>query len=715
MAHALDSTRSPGRRAPSPLPGTGGNGPRDTSAKAPYRPEVQGLRAFAVLMVVVYHVWLGRVSGGVDVFLLVSAFLLTASFTRKVEAGGPLRLGSYWLHRFKGLLPAAVVVLLAVLAATASLLPRSRWPDIFTQTWSSLFYTQNWTLAAESVDYYAADHSTASPLQHFWSLSIQGQVFILWPLVFAACAFAWRGLRRLRPGLSYRTVLAVAFGAVFAASLAYSVHATATNQAFAYFDTRARLWEFALGSLLALAVPLAARLPAAARVALGWTGLAAMLACGVVLQVQAQFPGYIALWPTLAAGAIIAAGDTGGRRGVDRLLAAPPLVRLGGISYALYLWHWPILVIYLAVKGESEAGLIGGTAVIALSLALAWATTKAIETPFHAWHWPAQRRRRLGLVVAVMVGLVAAPLSGWQARVAAYEEAAQAQAPGDNPGAHALRPGFEFDGDPAAVVRPLTSRVSDEWANYGGDCTGDYALTDPRMEFCQMGGDPATATKTVVVLGDSHGQHWTPALAVAAERNGWAWVLVNRPACRFGAESAEREAECNDFNEAATRYVLDAKPDAVLTVASLTAHHGGPDGTAPADHERVVPGYLAGIRPFLDAGLQVVGMRDTPRFDRNIVECVDLRGPEDAECTRPVDEVMAPVSPLRELQTRIERGELPRNLGFFDMTDQLCPDGTCRPVIGNVLAYMDESHLTKTYVETTAPVFEQRFRAAAGW
>ena len=154
-------------------------------------------------MVVTYHVWLGRVSGGVDIFLLISAFLLTLSFVRKVEAGTSLNLLRHWLHLFKRLLPAAVVVILGVLAGTWLILPQSRWPAVLDQAWASLLYRQNWLLADTAVDYYAQDHAGASPLQHFWSLSIQGQVFILWPLVFAGSAVVWRLLRR-RYNASYR-------------------------------------------------------------------------------------------------------------------------------------------------------------------------------------------------------------------------------------------------------------------------------------------------------------------------------------------------------------------------------------------------------------------------------------------------------------------------------------------------------------------------------
>ncbi|WP_394247829.1 acyltransferase family protein [Arthrobacter pityocampae] len=685
---------SPPTVAPTTAPATGGT-PSGGGDPRRYRPEVQGLRALAVAMVVVYHVWLGRVSGGVDVFLLVSAFLLTVTFTRKLEAQQPLALVAYWLNLLKRLLPAVVVVLLSVLAATAVLLPSSRWRAVFDQTWASLAYRQNWELAGNAVDYYALDHSAASPLQHFWSLSIQGQVFLLWPLLFAG-AGALAAVTRLRP----RPVLIVLFGALFAVSLAFSVWQTGADQAAAYFDTRARLWEFALGSLVALALPYLV-LPRRVRVVLGWAGVVMMLACGILLQVQQQFPGFVALWPTLAAAAVIVAGRTDSPAGVDRWLSSRPFLRLGGASYALYLWHWPVLVIWLVVAGKEGAGLLDGAAVVGASLVLAVLTTRFVEEPLRSWSWPSAGRRRTGLVAAVALTLVAVPLSGWEYRVQAQETAVEQQTRDDNPGAEALHPSFEYRGAEDALVKPLASSLGAEWAAVDGPCPEALMPADPQLASCVRTGDEATAERTVLVLGDSHSQMWMTALGAMAEANDWLAVSVHRPNCRFVDAPGSVDAECQAFNDAVRAYALDLDPDAVLTVGTRT------DWSSPA--EEVPAGFEAGITPLLDAGIPVVALRDTPRFEEDMAECTDRHAADPSVCDVPAAEVLAPSSPLLPLAERLP------GLEHVDLTDVVCAGATCPGVVGNVRVYMDRDHLSKTYVETTIPVFEERFRAALGW
>lgn len=678
-----------------PAPPATGGGAAPNPGERRFRPEVQGLRALAVGMVVIYHVWLGRVSGGVDVFLLISAFLLTVTFTRRLETGQPLALTAYWLGLLRRLLPAAVVVLLAVLAATAVLVPSSRWRSVLDQTWASLTYRQNWVLAGNAVDYYALDSSAASPLQHFWSLSIQGQVFLLWPLLFALAGVVV-AVTRLR----VRPVLLVLFGAVLAVSLAFSIRQTGTDQAAAYFDTRARLWEFALGSLVALALPYLV-LPVRVRVVLGWAGVAMMLACGVLLQVQQQFPGYVALWPTLAAAAVIVAGRTESPAGVDRWLSAAPLLRLGEVSYALYLWHWPVLVLWLIVADKPSAGLPDGAVVIAVSLLLAVLTTRLVEDPVRSWTWPSVRRRRTVLVAAATLSLVVVPLSGWEYRVQAQEAAVERQTREDNPGAAALDPGFRFRGADDALVKPLASSLGDEWAAVDGPCPPTLMPADPQLSSCVRTGDEATAERTVLVLGDSHSQMWMTALGAVATENDWLAVSVHRPDCRFVDAPGTVSPECQAFNEAVTDYALRLSPDAVLTVGSRTAW-SSPDEQVPA-------GFEAAVAPLLDAGIPVVALRDTPRFEEDMAECTARNAAEPSACDVPVAQVLPPSSPLAAVAERVP------GLEYLDLTDLVCAEATCHGIVGNVRVFMDRDHLSKSYVETTVPVFSERLRDALGW
>src|SRR5699024_7051153 len=346
-------------RSPEPVPGEEGAAADQRRSRPAFRRELHGLRAVALGLVAVYHIWLGRVSGGVDVFLFLSAFFLTGTFVRRLESGRPLGIPRYWLHTFKRLLPPAAVTILLVLGGTAALLPSSMWPTIMQEAVASAAYLQNLLLVLLQVDYHARDAGTASPLQHFWSLSVQGQAFVVWPLLFLLV------VGRARRGLSVRRPLIALVAVSGAASLVWSILSTGTQQQIAYFDTAARMWEFAAGSLLALALPVLDELTGARRpedgapprlrvprALVGWAGIAALLACGVLVDVSALFPGWIALWPLAAAGAVVVAGHSGLRWGVDALLSTRPAAFIGDISYALYLVHWPVLVLWLHHSGQ---------------------------------------------------------------------------------------------------------------------------------------------------------------------------------------------------------------------------------------------------------------------------------------------------------------------------------------------------------------------------
>jgi hypothetical protein len=367
----------------------------------------------------------------------------------------------------------------------------------------------------------------------------------------------------------------------------------------------------------------------------------------------------------------------------------------------LYLWHWPVLVLALAATGVEAPNLIQGLAIVGASVVLAVLTTRFVEKPLRDWHWPKLRARRTAVVIIACGALLAGPVAIWQTTLTAEESATAAQPRELTPGAAALSP--ENAAVPAAGARiiPGPAALDNDWAGIQAPCVGANATSNPILEGCRQAVPEGEVTKRIVVLGDSHSQQYLGALAPIAAARGWELVTLLMPACRFGAESETRNAECNAYNQASAAYVLEHRPDAVFTVASLTYEE--------APFETEVPGYLDGVRPFADAGIEIVGIRDNPRFTFNMPECVQRNGADAHECSVPVEESLADPSPLEGYRGKVD------GLHLMDLSDFICARGICPGVVGNVYVYKDDNHLTRTYVETMIPMFEQRLLTATGW
>ncbi|WP_026174549.1 acyltransferase family protein [Acaricomes phytoseiuli] len=659
-----------------------------------FRPEVEGLRFVAVFLVVVYHIWFNRVSGGVDIFLLISAFLMTLQFDWRISSGEPIRLGRHWLKLAKRLLPLAALVIAVVTLLSWWIVPGTRWASVMSEGWASLFYFENWALAANATDYYASN-SEASPFQHFWSLSLQGQVLILWPLIFLSVALVCR-----RTGWNPRAVMAAVFGTIFVASLAFSVWQTQNNQALAYFDLRTRLWEFALGSLVALIIPLLS-VPRRARVLLGWAGLILIVTCGMVLQVEQQFPGYLALWPTLAAAMVIVAGDTSSKFGVDRFLSARPVVFMGGNAYGLYLWHWPILVLYLIWRDQEAVSWYKGLAMIVLSLVLAVVTTRFVERPLRQIPWVEARWYRSVPVVLGCVLLAAAPLAAWQGYARAQIERVAQASSEDNPGAIALVPGFTFQGDPNAPIKPVPTNLDNQWASLPDDCTGRWLPEDPEVaQGCNSFQPSEAVSKTVMVIGNSHAGQWLPAVRYAAENRGWELISVIKGGCPYSYSTPGLQKDCNLYNQEVTEYIEQARPDAVFIVGTVAA--------PSSPQETIQAGFGKTVNDLIQQGIDVFAIRDNPRFSFNMAECAMTAGPEAPRCNPARNGVLAETSPF-ELLSRV-----PEGLYLLDMTDSLCTPEVCPAVVGNIFVYMDDNHLTKDYSATIGPQLYERILDVVG-
>lgn len=682
-----------------------------------FRPEIQGLRAFAVLLVVLYHVWFGKVSGGVDVFLFISAFLLSLSFMRKINEGKPLNLFSYWMHVFQRLLPVATVVIAGTTIASFFVLAPSRWSQTVTDAKSSLFYFQNWNLAFSSVDYYAQNASVKSPFQHFWSLSIQGQIFIIWPLLFAAVAYF---VHRFRGNLF--TTAVFVFNTVFVASLTFSIVETDTNQGFAYFDTRTRLWEFAIGTLLAM-LTLKWKAPEKARVIMGWVGIIGLVTCGAILPVERAFPGYLALWPVISGALVIMAGRTNSRWGIDRLLVSAPLQNLGNISYALYLVHWPILILYSSAVGTSRVNVIEGTIIILVSIGLAWLLIRFVEKPlryrkdpFVPWlmmkmrfktifsvkTWADQLAFILAIFLVAGVPLAAAQTwIGYRNTQSEQNAELQVQTASENyPGARAI--GGAQQG---LIDNPIPSGgdVKAQYEGLSDPCTGVFAPSDLALaKYCNVQKYGPEEAPLTMVIGNSHAEQALSIFKPIAEQTKTNLQTYLLGGCQYPVRSVNAGNECSEFNTKMTEEIIKRKPQTVVLIATIAQ--------ARSNDERVDPSLDETVRRLTEAGIQVIGLRDNPRFEYNIYECAQKAGADKSSCARPASDKYAAENPAKEIFDKY------RNQGavMVDLKDVYCPDGMCSPVVGNIYVYFDDNHVSKTYGRTMAQTVFQR-AAEGGW
>lgn len=665
---------------------------RDEAASASrrtrHRAEVQGLRAVAVLLVVLYHVFTDRVSGGVDVFLFISAFFLTGGLLRRLEVGERPSVRRRWLRTVHRLVPLAgltVAVTYGLMAVFYSPAQNAQWR---LDGLASVTYWENWLLASRAVDYYATDGSTASPFQHFWSLSVQGQVFLLWPVLFAAAAVVVR-----RTALRPVPVVTALFGTVFAASFVWSVVSTAARQEFAYFDTSARLWEFALASLAAVA---AERVRPGPRLslALGWVGLAGLLAVGPLVDVQGAFPGWIALWPLAAAACVMLAGPTGSRLGVDTLLAARPMVAVGDAAYALYLIHWPLLTTWLVATGRPRTGVVDGVAVIVFSLVLALLLTRWVDRPLARWgEGPGRGLGTAALAGGVVLALaVAAGL--WQAADRARMQSWQAAGAQNNPGAAVLAPDYVDRADPRAPTLPL---ISGDYPRpeYLGLCPGGLELREGVDGLCRVVHAPEDPQGVVLLLGNSHVMQWTPAAEDFARAHDLTLMSFVRGGCMLGTadEQVVPYRVCRDFAAEVGDVVDHVDPDVVILQSTVTAFDGS---------ESQLQGTRDWVRRFSADGRHVLALRDNPRFRDALPVCAERHGPESDHCALPYPQGVDGEGPFGRLEDDVAR------VTELDMNDLVCPERICRPVVGNLFVYWDDGHITPDYVRSLAPIFTRR-------
>ncbi|MGH3469756.1 MAG: acyltransferase family protein, partial [Thermocrispum sp.] len=502
------------------------------------RADIQGLRAVAVLLVALNHAGVPGLSGGyigVDVFFVVSGFLITSILLSDHERHGRVSFARFYARRARRILPAASVVLLATLLASWRLLDYVRANDVVGDVVWAAFFGANLRFAAQDTDYFAADLAP-SPVQHFWSLAVEEQFYLLWPVLLAVVLVARR-----------RRLLATVLVALCLASLCWSVLQTPADPMSAYFSTLTRGYELGAGALLAVGAGAVARLSTQAKAVLGWSGLAAVLLAATTFGDTTPFPGYHALLPVLGTVAIIAGGLDGRRVdapafGAVALLGRRPLRWIGDVSYSLYLWHWPFLIL---AAGYAGGDLSLGTNLVLLAGAVAASalTFYLVENPFRRARTLAHNPRYalamwpVAISTVVVAGLVAqASLQSRPASAASLHvdpkdvpKPQRAELKGEG-----VRDEVATAVNAAALGKPLPSPVEPALADLRDDrrteakgC--DANVEDTRSDLCPVG--DTDADRTMVVLGDSHAAMWLPSIDALAKVRGWQVVPIVKYGC----------------------------------------------------------------------------------------------------------------------------------------------------------------------------------------
>lgn len=683
---------------------------RDPSER--FRPDIQGLRAVAVVLVVLFHLWPVRLTGGyvgVDVFFVISGYLITAHLYREIVKTGTVSLRQFWARRIRRLLPASLLVLFASTIAVVTCVPATLWSQSSRQIAASALYVQNWALARDQVDYMAAGN-TPTVAQHYWSLSIEEQFYVVWPLLLVAILVVYRRLGRGHG--RGRGPLIAGLSALAGISLVFSVVMTNANPASGYFLTQSRAWEFAAGALVALAVP--GRLASARwnrwQGPLVWGGLGAILVAGVRFNGATAFPGWVALLPVLGAVAAIVGGSGTARTVPVRALSIRPMTFIGDISYSVYLWHWALIVVWPYATG-TPARAVDKVIIIALTVLLAWLTKLLVEDPGRHNRWliasPWRTMACAAVGMAIVVLGTVAMTNELHHRQAVADAVHAAVVDSGCYGPSALEPGNHCDlvvGSGPLVPPPEVVAIQNTKPLYHG-CMGDITGTD--VVTCVIGSQSATPDRVVALVGDSHATAWFPALDEIGVTENWRVITYAKASCPLTAAirtlpsetTDEAQVDCQEWAATVTRALADSDEVSYVFTAAFSNAYGfeSPGGEAFADPR--VDGFAKTESELADAGLQVFVLSDVPLTQGTDVPTCLAQNPADRlACAMPRSQALPGSAPAT---AAVHLGDA--SIHVIDLSDHFCDADTCYPVVGDLIVYRDYSHIAADYARALVP------------
>ena len=684
-----------------------------------FRPDIEGLRAIAVVAVVLFHAGIPGFGGGfvgVDVFFVISGFLITGILCREVTATGTVELARFYGARARRLLPAAGIVVIATAIAAAVLLPPLRARQVLGDGIAGALYVGNYRLALRGTDYLAAD-TPPSPFEHFWSLGVEEQFYLVWPVLIIATAWL---VRRRRGGsntpLPYLIVLAVVAALSFTISLIW----TGALPPWAFFSLPSRAWELAIGGLAALAVTAWSRLPRSVAALAGWIGLVLVVLACAHFDGRTPYPGSAALAPVVGVALMIVSGCAETRFGVGRLLAQDWVRAIGALSYTWYLWHWPVLLLAPHLLGH-PLGTVGSFGAIVMAAGLAMLTKWTIENPVR---FAAPLRNSAvrslacgGVCTMVTTGVVLCALVFVPAPVghgtaapslvltAPRIPAAPAADPRDEAVGQlmsraqaAVAASAEIRSVPSNLTPTLDDAPGDKADVFSNGCVRSWR--DVGQAECASG-DPNSPT-TVALVGDSHAAMWNPALEPIAAARHWRLETMAKVTCPLmdlpitSPYLGREYTECEQWRGQVLDRLRTEHPR--LIVVDMSRRYGGDFGFVSYDRAWI-DGLARLVARLRTLGSAVLVLGPIPDPHTTVPACLSEHIDDATACApaRPAG-VNAPGVSAEQAATTAGGGQ------YTDLTPMFCTAVRCPVIVGNTLVFRDDNHLTVGYARTLGPV-----------
>ncbi|MEW1778966.1 acyltransferase family protein [Streptomyces sp. NPDC086777] len=655
-----------------------------------YRPDIQGLRAVAIMMVVSMHCGILDIHGGVDVSFVLSGFLIGSQLLAEIDKTGKVSLAKFWARRFRRLAPGTAITITATAIVSWIYVSPFRFRDYMADGLSASVSLINWRLAENGTDYFANDGSQ-SPYQHFWSLGIEEQFYLVAPIMLVVMVWLSKLIFR------NRALVAVFLTAVVGGSFYLGYTMTTSNQPMAYFSTTTRIWELAFGVLLALSAQLLSRMNTGLAGVITWLGLGTLLVTGLLITKHTPLPGYAVAGPLLGAGMVIAGGCANPRFGAEKVLDNPIFNFIGNVSYGWYLLHWPLLILFPSMI-DREFGYSDRFRVAVFSFLLAILMHYMIEKRF---------RENVKLVAIPWRGVVtggALTASTVAAMVVALHVIPLNLAVGST-GSSAAALGYQGTASvqEAVAKRAKPEITQDDLLKAPKDqtthgCIDNLEPTEFVMRDDCVIGDPE-GKKTVVVFGDSHSWQWDNAFQELGENLHAKIVTVAKGGCSpedykiTRADLGRDYTECTSWRKSALAYIGKLKPDVIVVTNRVqpTVTRSGAEET---------------FKALKATGAKLVYLTDTPYPGFSVPDCLAEKANDLASCTAKSDKIVDhPANRALERDVAEENGAK-----VIDTVPAFCSNGYCPAVIGGTVVYFDYSHMTGSYAKSLVPFLQPTFK-----